>query len=140
MPCDARVKVTYDKDGKVTNMELLCGDVKCDDGTACKPNPATNDKKGSDNRQYCACKDGKGDEPTECHIVLYTVRNKAGKVTDRYYKCEPEDKPDKKVCPANQVCAPLPVANNFFEDDPEKLEWVEIKCQCQSKDDVYPEM
>ena len=138
MPCSQQVKVTYDKDKRPIKYELLCSGQCDDDKKDCKRKEEEKivDKKHV-TREFCACNEGKADEPLTCHIVLYTVRKKKGeKVIEQYFKCEVDD---KNKCPDGQKCAPWVVGTKRFDDDPEKTEANFFECQCVPEDKVWRE-
>lgn len=132
MACTQIVRVTYDKKRNPTSMKLICTG-NCADKTPCGTKEETNAATGI-TKEFCACNGGKGDESEDCHIVLYTVR-KHGKVVDRYFECVAST---KTPCEKKKTCAPVPVGNGSYEDDPEKLEWMEFECECVSEDEVWP--
>lgn len=66
--CHGVVRIFYNADGTVRRMRLVCqGD--CPDRRRCQADRSGNHHGGQ--RQWCDC-DRDGQEPTECHVVLYT--------------------------------------------------------------------
>src|SRR5438128_425337 len=130
MPCTQQVVVTYDKKKKPLSYRLECSG-KCADGTECKPKSETDDDTHT-TREYCACKGGNGDESKPCHIVLYTVKNKAGRTIEQYFKCESD--PAEK-CPDGKKCFPKIVGHTPFDDDPTKYKERFFECGCWPEDD-----
>jgi hypothetical protein len=116
---------------------LIC-EGECDDKTACKKKPEEKlVGKIHVTREFCACNNGEGEEDKKCHIVLYTERKKkGGKIEQQYFKCEWDD---KNKCPDKTKCAARPHSNGMFEDDPEKLKWMEFECACVPEDEAWPE-
>ena len=130
MPCKQTVKVTYDKKGNVVKMELNCQGTCDDDGTKCKKVEVPIGLTGS-TRAFCACKEGKGDEPWDCHIVLYTYKDDKGRVTYQF-TCE-----NRNPCPNKDVklvCGPKPLD---FPTEPDKIETLEFECGCVEESEVW---
>jgi hypothetical protein len=128
MACKDKVKVTYDAKENPIKWELIC-EGTCADGTACKNHPEVPDPKlPHTTREFCACKAGKDDESTDCHIVIYRVKPPKGN-PDTYFKCE-----GAANCKKGQTCAPAFVPHPVVKGAP--VEWREFTCECQSDDDV----
>jgi len=131
MACQQQLRIKYDKNKKVLEYELQCRG-QCDDGKDCKPKSETDDKTHV-TKEFCACKEGKGDPTGECYIVLYTVRNKTGdKIIEQYYTCE-----GKKSCPDKTKCAAKVVGRD--QPDPDENVNVFVQCDCWPEDEVWPE-
>jgi hypothetical protein len=124
MACTSQVKVTYKK-GRPDAFELICaGD--CPDKKTCEPTPNKIDPKKL-TRQFCACPtDDEPEEPTGCHIVLYTDPKKK----DIYFKCE------GNKCNPKETCAAVPAQHHLNDDG--TPDWILFECRCLSEDEFFP--
>jgi len=133
MPCKQQVKVTYDKKKHPLTYELLCSGQCDDDKKDCKRKEVPSGKP-NETKQFCACNEGKGDEPLDCHIVLYTVKTKRSE--EHYFTCEIDK---TKKCPAGQKCVAVPVERDPFPDDATATLAYYFECRCVDEDKTWPE-